>query len=54
MPHIIVAAGIFYVLEMTLYSFAGNFAHLFSSSPSRASAADFYRRRHQLCVQPGS
>ena len=29
MPHIIVAAGIFYVLEMTLYSFAGNFAHLF-------------------------
>ncbi|MFQ7747414.1 MAG: MFS transporter, partial [Eubacteriales bacterium] len=29
MSHNIVAAGIFYVLEMTLYSFAGNFAHLF-------------------------
>ena len=29
MPSIIVAAGIFYVLEMTLYSAAGNFTQLF-------------------------
>lgn len=29
MPNIIIAAGVFYVLEMTLYSLAGNFTQLF-------------------------